>query len=349
MTHIRTFDYRLPPELIAQHPAEPRESARLMVLSRNNHSIQHQTVAALPECFHSGDLVVLNNTKVFKARLRAKIQSSNPSLTTVELFLVKPEIHTSNTSTWLCLAKPARKLSPGSTLTIADDFAGTVVTKQGDGSILVTFPYSADVVIARANQYGSVPLPPYIKDTGAEIAYQTSYATVTGSVAAPTAGFHLTTAIRKQLQERGVRFTAITLHVGMGTFMPVKTKQVEDHIMHKEWVHIPDDAAQAIQQAKQEGRRVIAIGTTVVRTLEGMAALHNSQIVAFSGDVNLFIRPGFRFSVVDGLLTNFHLPKSTLLMLVAAFAGTAYIKTAYAAAVKHRYRFFSFGDCMFIV
>lgn len=344
-TPVSDFDYELPQDLIAQHPAKPRESARLLVLSRTAQTVSHQLVSDLPGFFRKGDVLVVNNSRVFKARLPATVMNPGNSYPRGEVFLIRPV----GDGMWLTIGRPGRKLKVGTELVIADDFQGTVTAKNPDGTFHVSFGMPADRIIALADRYGHVPVPPYIKSEPPLSAYQTSYAKITGSVAAPTAGFHLTSGIRDRLKRSGVEFHEITLHVGLGTFMPVKTDTIEAHAMHKEWVSVSAETAEAITAAKKEGRRIIAAGTTTVRTLEGVASVNGGRVTAYEGDVNLFITPGFVFSVVDGMLTNFHLPKSTLIVLVSAFAGREKILKAYREAVRKRYRFYSFGDAMLIL
>lgn len=324
MVHIDTFDYELPRNQIAQHPKKPRESAKLMLINRQKRSITHRHISDLPNIIQSGDVVVLNNTKVFHARLR----SGNK-----ELFLIRPV----GNGVWQAIGK---KLSPGMHVAFSKNFIADVRQKYSDGTFHVTF--NQGNIIGFANKYGEVPVPPYIKTIPKDSDYQTSYAKVEGSVAAPTAGFHLTKHIRKQLEKKGVTILEITLHVGLGTFLPVKTATIEKHVMHNEWVEILPDVALKIANAKKEHKRIIAVGTTTVRALEGTKAQ------TYQGDVNLFIQPGFKFQIVDAILTNFHLPKSTLLVLVSVFAGREFILSAYKEAIDHNYRFYSFGDAMFI-
>ncbi len=405
------FDYFLPPELIAQSPAKPRDSSRLMVLDKKNKTIEHKHFFGIEECFRPGDLLVWNNSKVFKARLRGSVfldekaddisdkREKQLGLTdrilnmpTVEIFLVRPM---ENFGVWKALAKPGRKLRLGMMVKFAEDFACEVIMKEKDGTILVQFEDNDVEVRAKANRYGEVPTPPYIKNSSLKRGargvfndgqhpptplnrgdlreqYQTVYAKYEGSVAAPTAGFHFTPELVERLGKKGVQFAEVTLHVGLGTFLPVKSERVEDHRMHSEWVELTAKNADLINQAKAEGRRVVAVGTTTVRTLEGIARLGVSAISVsrsrvgssdneimeskskeiiqpYTGDINLFITPGFTFHVVDALITNFHLPKSTLLMLAAAFVGDRkFILDCYQKAVAGKYRFYSFGDAMFI-
>jgi len=377
------FDYNLPPELIAQEPAEPRDASRLMIVDRQNKVWDHHRFSQICDYLRPGDLLVWNNSKVFKARLRGTIEldqktddisgevfSTNKILNSppaVEIFLVRPM---ENPGVWKVLAKPGRKLRLGMRVRFASDFACEVITKENDGTILAQFGEEDFIVREKANKYGEVPTPPYINfsknfqlqaNSLAE-RYQTVYAKHEGSVAAPTAGFHFTSELIERLKQNGVQFAEVTLHVGLGTFLPMKTEKVEDHKMHSEWVELTAKNADLINAAKAEGRRVVAVGTTTVRTLEGIASsvvsplsreknkgVAETVVHAYSGDINIFVYPGFKFQVVDALITNFHLPKSTLLMLVSAFAGDReFILKCYAEAIKEKYRFYSFGDAMFV-
>lgn len=336
------FDYELPEKLIAQKPASPRESAKLMVIDRLKDSLTHTKVKNLPDFFVEGDVVVVNVSKVFKARLTGKLDDSKKSA--IELFLVRPE-----GKFWRALARPGRKIEHGSTIALARGFSAKVEWKDTDGSILVDFGMTKDEVIRKADRYGEVPLPPYIKRKPKSPAeYQTAYAKSVGSVAAPTAGFHLTKQLIAKLKKKGVTFLEVTLHVGLGTFMPIRSGDLDEHKMHAEQVEIPEKTAREILHAKTERRRVIAVGTTSLRALEGAAQRCGGKICAWHGDVDLFIKPGFNFKVADALMTNFHLPESTLLVLVSAFAGSKLIKRAYEQAVEKKYRFFSYGDATLI-
>ncbi|MEK7643784.1 MAG: tRNA preQ1(34) S-adenosylmethionine ribosyltransferase-isomerase QueA [Patescibacteria group bacterium] len=355
------FDYDLPVGRIAQAPVTPRDSSRLMVVDRKRKKIEHKIFSDIVDYLQPGDLIVWNNSKVFKARLFGQLLSTDgKSLRDhpkpVEIFLVRPM---ENPGIWKALAKPGRHVKPGTRVQFAPDFWCEVVAKETEGTTLVQFPDDAEGVRAKANRYGAVPLPPYVKDERHELdAYQTIYARHEGSVAAPTAGFHFTPELIQKLKDKGIEFAEVTLHVGLGTFLPVKTERVEDHTMHSEVVELSDSAADAINLAKEEGRRVIAVGTTTVRTLEGIArfsaalpenGIKKKFVEPYHGDLNLFITPGFKFQIVDALITNFHLPKSTLLMLVSAFAGDReFILDCYKKAVEENYRFYSFGDAMFI-
>lgn len=358
------FDYVLPPERIAQAPIEPRDHSKLMVIDRANKKITHQQFFEAIDYLQPGDLLVWNNSKVFKARLFGDLISATGEklrdhTKPVEIFLIRAM---ENVGIWKVLAKPGKHVRPGMRVSFASDFFCEVVAKEPEGTILVQFSEDAAAVRAKANQYGSVPLPPYVKDEKHEIdvnSYQTVYAKHEGSVAAPTAGFHFTPELIAKLKAKGVEFAEVTLHVGLGTFLPVKTEKIEDHTMHSEVVELSAETAAAINAAKAAGRRVIAVGTTTVRTLEGVAKLTaeyagketgaQTWVSPYHGDLNLFITPGFEFRVIDALFTNFHLPKSTLLMLVSAFMGDrAFTLAAYNLAVAEKYRFYSFGDAMFI-
>jgi len=365
------FDYNLPIENIAQTPAEPRDSSRLMAIDKNKKVIEHKHFSDILEYLRPGDLLVWNNSKVFKARLKGEIlldqksdnlkdrKSSNKiiNLKPVEIFLLRPS---ENEGVWKVLAKPGKRLRLGMKISFAHDFSAEVLFKDTDGTVLLDFNDNDLNVRAKANKYGEVPTPPYIKNQNVTQenltqTYQTVYAKNEGSVAAPTAGFHFTPELIEKLKQKGIQFAEVTLHVGLGTFQPVKTEKLENHKMHHEWVELTDKNAGLINDAKAEGRRIVAVGTTTVRTLEGIAKTikedkNEKRLVrCFQGDINLFIFPGFEFKVVDVLITNFHLPKSTLLVLVSAFAGDReFVLKCYEEAVKENYRFFSFGDAMVI-
>lgn len=350
------FDFALPKELIAQQSVEPRDHSRLMIVDREKKDIQQKQFFDILDYLRPGDLLVWNDTKVFKARLFGQLLSSNgeklrehSKLT--QIFLVRPM---ENPGVWQVLAKPGKHVDHGTRIQFAEDFFCDVVIKKKDGTILVQFPDDEKTVRAKANMYGHIPVPPYVEQEPTDVdKYQTVYANMSkeGSVAAPTAGFHFTNELIEKIKEKGVAFAQVTLHVGLGTFLPVKADDIKDHVMHSEWVEISKENAEKINTAKQEGRRVIAVGTTTVRTLEGVAQFSSQERVqSYEGDVNIFITPGFEFQIVDAMITNFHLPKSTLLMLVSAFAGDKkYMLQCYKRAVEEHYRFFSFGDAMFIV
>ncbi len=349
------FDYYLPKELIAQKSVEPRDHSRLMVIDKKNKTVEEKHFYDIADYFLPGDVLVWNNSKVFKARLFGSLQSQNSEALwehkrDVEIFLVRPM---ENRGVWKVLAKPGKHVLHGMRIHIADDFICDVVVKEPEGTILVQFDDDVDIVREKANRYGSIPVPPYVAEGDHDLeTYQTVYATEEGSVAAPTAGFHFTPALIEKIKNKGVEFAEVTLHVGLGTFLPIKTDKVDDHVMHEEWVELSEETARKINHAKKEGRRIIAVGTTTVRTLEGVLAMSKkstTELCAYHGDINIFIHPGYRFGIVDAMITNFHLPKSTLLMLVCAFAeDQAFMLDCYKKAVDDAYRFYSFGDAMII-
>ncbi|MFA5813115.1 MAG: S-adenosylmethionine:tRNA ribosyltransferase-isomerase [Patescibacteria group bacterium] len=427
------FNYHLPAELIAQKPTRLRDHSRLMIVDRGKaergkrkEAIEHCHFYNIVDYLDKGDLLVWNNSKVFKARLFGSLVSNDGRVLRgedkpVEVLLVRPM---GNPGVWKVLARPGKHVKPGMRVVFGDGeqpyprpplkkgreldevFYCEVVIKEPDGSILVQFPDDEETVRKKANKYGVVPVPPYIKgDKNLKLeSYQTVYARDDreGSVAAPTAGFHFTPELIEKLKKKGVEFAEVTLHVGLGTFLPVKSERLEDHVMHSEWVELTEENAEKINRAKSEGRRVVAVGTTTVRTLEGIAALGkeergkrkgvgrlsnnltmeqcNNEIISrdkveinedrkfeirnlklgklpvtnyklqsYTGEIDIFIRPGFNFQIVDALITNFHLPKSTLLMLVSALAGNRrFVLQCYQEAVSQNYRFYSFGDAMFI-
>jgi len=358
---VREFDFDLPSELIAQEPAAERTAARLLHLNRDNGSVTHSVVSALPDLLRAGDLVVVNNTRVFPARL---LGHRVPSGGAVECLLVRclesgssqAEVrHETNVDVWEALMHPGQKLKPGARVVFDGSPAlhGEILERQFFGRRRVRlWTEDGSPVSAAIDAIGHMPLPPYIKrdDRAADRdRYQTVFARERGSVAAPTAGLHFTPALVAALAARGVALAEITLHVGYGTFQPVRVDRVEDHRLESERYEIGEPAAAIINRAGDEGRRVIAVGTTTTRTLEAVAGAHDGRIVAGTGSTDLFIHPGYRFQVVGGLLTNFHLPKSSLLMLVAAFAGVERVLAAYHAAIADRYRFYSYGDAMLIL
>jgi S-adenosylmethionine:tRNA ribosyltransferase-isomerase len=353
------FDYDLPPELIAQTPVEPRDASRLMVLDRATGRIAHHHFSDLPQFLHPGDLLVGNDSRVIPARLRG-VKSSGGA---VEIFLLRR----ASADVWECLVG-GKGLRPGVQVTIRDQrlaVAGTatVVSETESGGRLVAFDPPVEQWLWDA---GQVPLPPYIHEPLTEPErYQTIYSRADGSVASSTAGLHFTPELLLRLRDDGVRLAFVTLHIGLDTFRPVQTEQIEDHRIHREWASLSAECARTINETRLAGGRIIAIGTTVVRVLEtaairaggsqpceegALAGVCGWQTVAsFSGETDLFVRPSHRFRAVDALITNYHLPKSTLLMLVSAFAGKTLIDMAYAEAIRERYRFYSFGDAMLIV
>jgi S-adenosylmethionine:tRNA ribosyltransferase-isomerase len=361
-TPIELFTYVLPPERIAQVPMEPRDHSRLLLLNRKTGKRKHVRFDAIVKEFKAGDVLVMNNTKVFKARLHGEVimRWGHHPPRKIEVFLLRGHDSVLGSS-WEVLLRPAKKVEIEDTI----DFGGITATlmskDEKEGTAMLHFDALMEEVLAFTDAYGEVPLPPYIgasrvtsatgvSGVGIEQQYQTVYAQHVGSVAAPTAGFHFTPELLEQIKEKGVQIECVTLHVGIGTFRPVKTETLEEHVMHREWIEIPKETAERINAAKKEKRRVIAVGTTTTRALEGAAAESEGVLPeGFSGDVNIFITPGFKFRVIDGLITNFHLPKSTLLVLVSTFAGREHVLAAYEEAVEKEYRFYSFGDAMFIV
>ena len=328
------FDYHLPPEAIAQHPGERGES-RLLVLGRTT---EERRFAELPDLLNPGDLLVVNDTRVMPARLRARRSTGGR----VEILLVEPE----GPASWWCLLRPGRRLSPGAPLAVEGGPAARV-DERADGRFRLTFEQPIE---PHLEEIGETPLPPYIDrpvEPQDRERYQTIYAARPGAVAAPTAGLHFTSALLDAIERRGVRRASLTLHVGPGTFRPVKTERPEAHVMDSERFEIPAATAVAVAAARRSGRRVVAVGTTVVRTLE-TAATTDGLIAAGPGRTGLYIRPGYEFGVVDRLITNFHLPRSTLLMLVCAFAGRRRTLDAYRHAIRSGFRFYSYGDAMLV-
>lgn len=333
------FEYSLPPERIAQSPLTQREQAKLLRVTRTDGRWEDKHIYDLPDLLEPGDLLILNDSKVFRARLEA----AHESLGTFELFLLRPE-----GDAWTALIRHSRKLQPGDVLTCPDGTRVTLLNKGEDGIVHLDFHRSIDAVFLLCDTHGSVPTPPYVAATKeATTQYQTIYARERGSVAAPTAGFHFTESLFQNLEARGIKKAFVTLHVGIGTFRPMQSATLAEHVMHEEWAMISPETVALIQATKAAGHRVIAIGTTATRALE--SAAQTGTLIATSGFTNLFITPGYKFQVIDGLLTNFHLPKSTLLVLVSAFAGRESMLAAYAHAIEKDYRFYSFGDAMLIL
>jgi S-adenosylmethionine:tRNA ribosyltransferase-isomerase len=352
---VRTadFDYALPPRLIAQAPVPERTQSRLMVVVRSTRIIETTTFTRFPAFLCPGDLLVLNDSRVIPARLHGRKSSTG---TAVEVLLVEPA-----GQTWLVLLRPGKRLRPGSPLVFekdSDQLHAILEDKRADGLCRLRFDPGEDV-LAFAERHGEMPLPPYISretpDPADRERYQTVYASAAGSVAAPTAGLHFSTELLDSLRAAGVETCAVTLHVGPGTFAPVRSERVEDHAMHAERFVISEPAADAIERARAENRRVIAVGTTALRVMEAVARRSEGRIVAGHGRTDLFLHPPSEFAVVSGLLTNFHLPRSTLLMLVCAFAspgstsGRELILGAYSHAIHERFRFYSYGDAMLLL
>src|SRR5215472_8572536 len=336
------FDFELPRRLIADRPCEPRDAARLLVIPASG-PLQDRWIADLPALLRPSDLLVFNDTKVIPARL-----VGHRGAATVEVTLHRDL----GGSAWRAFAKGARRLRVGDHIVFAEDFFADVVEKHPEGDVTLRFDLEGEAFHEVLARHGAMPLPPYIKrqrggDPRDRADYQTIFARIEGAVAAPTAGLHFTPALLEALAERGIGWTTLTLHVGPGTFLPVKTADPRDHKMHAEWGVLSAETAQRIAAARRAGGRIVAVGTTSLRLLESAAA-ENGEIGPFAGETRLFILPGYRFRAIDLLLTNFHLPRSTLLMLVAAFAGLDRIKSAYAHAIDSGYRFFSYGDACLI-
>jgi len=339
---LSDFDFELPERLIARYPARPRDAARLLVVRPDN--LEDRRVGALPAILRPGDLMVFNDTKVIPAQLQGRRARGGSPEVVVEVTLHKR----GGDDRWQAFAKPGRRLAPGDRILFGEDLAAEVLDKSPAGDILLGFDRGGPELMAALHREGAMPLPPYIRKLRAvEVEdaedYQTVYAGPEGAVAAPTAGLHFTPALLAELTARGIERATVTLHVGAGTFLPVKTERIEEHRMHGEYGEIPPAAAEAINRARAEGRRIVAVGTTSLRLLES-AASEDGRLGPFAGETEIFITPGYRFRLVDLLMTNFHLPKSTLFMLVAAFAGLERMQRAYAYAIASDYRFFSYGD-----
>lgn len=348
---ISDYDYDLPPELIAQHPAGAREHCRLLVLDRFAGSLTHSRFDKIAQYLRPGDLLVVNDTRVVPARLLGRKQTGGK----VELLVLDPykEPHLGNTQGYCCLAKSSKPFRPGQIVEFDQDIRAEILSTAGDGSVMARFEPTCAIVEV-LDRIGRVPLPPYIEredslpTSGDCTCYQTEYARHPGAVAAPTAGLHFTKPLLKDLGAAGIEVSALTLHVGYGTFSPIRCEDIRNHRMHPEFIRLSEKTAEAINRAKAERRRVVAVGTTVVRTLEWVFA-QKGEISPYSGMCNHFIYPGYRFAVVDCLLTNFHIPRSSLILLVSAFTGRNRILSAYREAVSQRYRFFSYGDAMLIL
>lgn len=349
---ISAYDYELPEDRIAQHPADRREDSRLLVLGRRSGKADHRRFYELPDLLDPSDILVVNNTRVLPARLTGRKSTGGK----IELLLIdyaggKQTGTGPFTFECQCLIRASRAPGPGTELFFGPELTGRVCCRQQDAYIVAfTSPRPFHRVI---EEIGRVPLPPYIKRSGRQEGevdrekYQTVYASQNGAVAAPTAGLHFSGKLLEQIRARGIEIVAVTLHVSYGTFMPVRVSDIRDHRMHTEHFHVSQEAAARINRARDAGRRIVAVGTTSVRTLEYTAG-EDGRVRGRAGECDLFIYPGYRFKVVDAMITNFHLPKSTLLMLVSAFAGRERILSAYRQAVERGYRFFSYGDAMLI-
>lgn len=342
--NVDQFDFDLPDSAIALRPARPRDSAKLLQVGLKG--VSGHIVRDLPEILNKGDVLVINDTKVLPAALsaiRPAREHGGGGDVTVGI-----NLHQRLSGTqWRAFVKPAKRLKDGDTIHLSDRLSAVVFDKKDGGDIGLRFSRDGEALEAEIEALGHPPLPPYIArqrtpDAQDKLDYQTVYAQDKGSVAAPTAGLHFTPELLAGLKDGGVQIAALTLHVGAGTFLPVKTDSTDGHIMHSEWFTISEDVAKTINRAKDEGRRIIAVGTTALRALE--SAAENNRVSAQSRETDIFITPGYRFQIIDGLMTNFHLPRSTLFMLVSALAGTQMMQAAYAHALKSGYRFYSYGD-----
>ena len=336
------FFYDLPEELIAQDPLEDRTASRLLVLNREKGAVEHKIFSDVIDYLNEGDCLVINNTRVIPARLIGEKEGTGGK---VEVLLLKRRAN----DVWETLVKPGKKLRPGARVIFGDGrLRAEVLEVVEEGNRLVKFHYEG-IFEEILDSLGEMPLPPYIthKLEDKEM-YQTVYAKFDGSAAAPTAGLHFTKELLNKIEEKGIKIASITLHVGLGTFRPVKVDDVNNHHMHTEWYEVNAEAADIINETKRNGGRVICVGTTSCRTIESVAD-ENGYMKAKTGETDIFIYPGYKFKVMDGLITNFHLPESTLVMLVSAFAGKENVLAAYETAVKERYRFFSFGDAMILI
>ncbi len=336
---LSEFDFNLPKNLIAQKPASPRDACRLMVLDRERETIRHDRFYNLGKYLQQGDVLVLNNSKVLPARLLGKKATGGK----VEILLLKQV----SSATWQCLVGfvPITK-QVGLKIKFSGKLSGEIIKRAGDTAV-IKFNLSGTKLMEKIFEIGQPPTPPYIKRLAKSAEYQTVYAEKLGSVAAPTAGMHFTKPLMNQLKKMGVQIEYITLHVGLGTFQPVKEEDITKHKIHSEYFELDKKTAERLNEAKRAGRRIIACGTTTVRVLE--SSVRSGKLRAKSGETSIFIYPGYKLKVIDALITNFHVPKSTLIMLVAAFAGKKFVDCAYQTAIKKKYRFYSFGDSMLIL
>lgn len=347
--HINDFDYYLPEELIAQQPTEKRDASRLLVVHRKTGELEHKHFYDIVDYLNPGDCLVMNNSKVIPARLYGTKKSTGAK---IEFLLIKRI----DGDKWETMVKPGKRVKPGDVISFSDDklFEAEVLEYSDEGTRIVEFKYEG-IFMERLEELGRMPLPPYIEresEAKDKDRYQTVYAEEEGSVAAPTAGLHFTNEILDKAQEKGVKLAYVTLHVGIGTFRPVKVENIEEHKMHFEEYHVDDETAKLINETKAAGGRIIAVGTTSTRTLESAAEFNEEtgryEVKAGGGNTGIFIYPGYEFKIIDSLITNFHLPKSTLVMLVSALYSREGILKAYETAVAEKYRFFSYGDAMFI-
>ena len=338
---ISLFDFELSPELIAQSPALKRDESRLLLINKDKHTYEDKIFHDIIDYLKPGDVLVRNNTKVLPARIFGEKEDTHAH---VEILL----LHQIEGDTWECLAGNARAIKVGSIIVFGNGkLKAKCLEVKDEGIRIMEFIYDG-IFLEILNEIGSMPLPPYIKKQCEDNSrYQTVYAKILGSAAAPTAGFHFTNELLEKIKEKGIEILDITLHIGLGTFKPVKEQKVEDHVMHYEYFEMSKDVADKLNQAKKENRRIIAVGTTATRTLEAIMQKYG-KFVETKEETNIFIKPGYKFLAIDALITNFHLPKSTLIMLVSAFMGREFTLEVYHHAIEEKYRFFSFGDSMFI-
>lgn len=349
-TDLKTsdFGFDLPQELIAQHPTAERDAARLMVVHRESGEIEHRIFRDITEYLRPGDVLVINDSKVIPARIYGqKIKEEGDGAQCEFVLLRQKEL-----DVWDVIVRPGRRLKIGAHVSFGDGIlAAEIIDVTGDGDRIVRFDYDrsgGETLYSILDKIGKMPLPPYItEELKNNDDYQTVYAKDLGSAAAPTAGLHFTEELLQKIKDMGVEIAPVMLHVGLGTFRPVKAEKIQDHVMHGEFFSVSEESAEKINAARRNGGRIVAVGTTSCRTLES-ASDENGVVHAMTDDTGIFIYPGYKFKAVDALITNFHLPESTLIMLVSALAGTELIKKAYATAIKEKYRFFSFGDAMFI-
>jgi len=337
---VKDFDYELPSECIAQTPLEKRSNSKLMILDRKTGDITHKHFYEIIDYLHEGDVLVLNDTKVMPSRIYGEKEDTKAKIE----FLLLKEVEKDCYET---LVRPARRVKVGTKVRFNEELSLEVIEKRDEGMCVVKFFYEG-IFIEKLEQLGEMPLPPYIHEKlNDKDRYQTIYASNLGSAAAPTAGLHFTEELIRRIKSKGIQIEYVTLHIGLGTFRPMTVEHIQDHHMHTEWFKMTEDVANSLNKAKQEKRRIIAVGTTSTRTLESIYTKYN-KFVSCEEDTNIFIYPGYEFKAIDGLITNFHLPKSTLIMLVSAFSSREYVLNAYQNAIKNNYRFFSFGDSMFI-
>lgn len=338
--NTKDFYYELDPSFIAQHPEQKRENSKLMIVNRDNFDLEHKRFYDIIDYLNSGDCLVLNDTKVIPARIYGHRPDKDEK---IEVLLLK----NTEKTIWECLVKPGKKMKLGSEIIFSDKLSGKVVEISEEGHRYIEFSFRG-VFQEILEEIGSMPIPPYItEELKDKASYQTVYAKNDGSVAAPTAGLHFSKELLEKIKEKGVDIAYVTLHVGYGTFKPVTADNIENHIMHSEYYIVDKTACDKINKARENGKRIIAVGTTSVRTLESVMTKHN-EIIPCAEDTNIFIYPGYKFKIVDAMITNFHLPESTLIMLVSTFASKDIIMNAYEEAKKNDYKFFSFGDAMLI-